>query len=200
MNEEILKEIQYSINKIAKIIDISTKKAQENICKKMNLGIIKYQIDQYDIYLKNIKKGKYKNKFHVYLYSFIIILENAYTNYMNAPCYTVIESQGFNANESLTNTKYLYERAANELYTVAYLFNISDNSNCHINENILNRICDKSIVIFSSSAIAAKYLKIVEMAPITDILDTYKILFDASDGDNPTIKELMGLNAANILI
>ena len=34
MKDEMLKQIQYSINLIDMFIDISTKKARENICKK----------------------------------------------------------------------------------------------------------------------------------------------------------------------
>ena len=181
MKNEMLKEIQYSINLIDKFINISTKKARENICKKMNLEIIRYQIDQYNFYLKSIDKDKYKNKYHMYLYSSIIILDKMYANYINAPEFKEIESKGFTADESLTNTKYLYERAAKELCTVAYLFDISDESCSYINENTLNQIDDKSIIIFTSSAIAARYFNIVEMAPITDKLEQYITSFDKSD-------------------
>lgn len=200
MKKEILTEIRYSIDQIDKIIDISTKKARENICKKMDLGIIKNQIDQYKLYLKSIKQNKYKNKYHMYLYSSIIILDKMYANYINAPECKEIESKGFNTDETLTNTKNFYERAAKELYTVAYLFDISDKPCSYINKDTLNRIDDKSIIIFAVSTMAARYFNIVEMTPIIDKLEQFITSFNKSDGNKPTIKELMGLHTATILV
>lgn len=59
--------------------------ARENICHKIDLGIIRHQIDQYYMYIKSIKKSNYTNKYHKYLYSPIANLEETSKNYMKLP-------------------------------------------------------------------------------------------------------------------
>ena len=71
IHEEILEKIQISINQVVLVINLSTKKSRVNICKRLNINIIKDLIKQYDFCLKSIKKGIYQNKYHMYLYSYI---------------------------------------------------------------------------------------------------------------------------------
>ena len=50
MKLETKKEIQYSIDRISKIIIISFKRTRENISKRMDLNIVKNHIEQYNLY------------------------------------------------------------------------------------------------------------------------------------------------------
>lgn len=203
-NEEVDKikiniknQIIISLNKILKLIDVSILRARENISKNMNTEFLIEQINEYYDFLKRINEKKFDDKFHNYLYSSFSELASSMSNVNN----TIVSKnpdKGFNADKHLINTDELFKRASKELYTVARIFDISDDS---VNKNcLLSEIPNKNKIDFVIRAMAARTFNIVEIAPIKELLDKYSDSFVKEDGKNPNFKELMGLCGANIYI
>lgn len=149
--------------------------------------------------MRVINKNKQNNIFHKYLYSCISDLESSIIK-VNEPFYSELPTKGFKADKQLTDTKYLFERTANELYAASCLFNISDDSYYEYNKELSNKVPIKNSFDFSIRVMVDRSFNIVEMAPITELLDTYKMFFEENDGKNANLKELMGLCSSNIHI
>ncbi|KAK8865413.1 hypothetical protein M9Y10_010959 [Tritrichomonas musculus] len=203
MRNEIKKEQKIAISKATKLIDMSIKKARDNIIKRMNIDVLSDQINEYYDFLSLVPQNKYDNKFHKYLYSSITKLTEVMNTYKITPRCEKCEKDEKGTiildklEEDINNFK---RRASNELFVVSELFNISKKSLRDFNSKLSKKIDLKSIFNFSACSMLARSLNIVEMAPITDLLENYKNIFNEQDGENPDIKEIMGLHAANIYI
>lgn len=193
----IKNQIIVSLNKILKLIDSSILRARENISKNMNTELLIEQINEYYDFLKRINEKKFDDKFHNYLNSSFSDLTSSMSN-VNNFIVSKNPDKGFNAGEHLINTDKLFKRASKELYTVAHIFDISDD---YVNKNrLLSEIPNKNKIDFAIRVMAARTFNIVEITPIKELLDKYSDSFVKEDGKNPTFKELMCLCGANIYI
>ena len=200
MKEKYIKEIDLSIKKIIKLIQISVKRVRGNISRMMNMEILENRISECCSYFESIEKNSYHNKFHDYLYSSISEFLEEVNTYKKSRTIDESINEGFDEIESLKNTDDLYKKAAIELNTVAHIFPISDQSLYDSNKQLSKLFTDEEKQNFQVIIMFARSLNIVEMSPIACLLDSYSKNFDPSKGNNPSIKEIMGLFGANIYI
>lgn len=176
MKNLISEKIKESINRIIKLINISKIRARENISRKITVAQLIEQINEYHDFLTRINDKNYTNKFHKYLYKSITSLSNDLQK-IHKINVSQIPPKGFNANESLKNIDSLLERAANELYTVSHIFDISDNSNNQMIFDLSKKIDSGKAINFAIMIMTARNLNMVEMVPISEILDKFTELF-----------------------
>lgn len=200
MKEKYIKEIDLSIKKIIKLIQISVRRVRGNISRMMNMEILENRISECCSYFESVEKNSYHNKFHDYLYSAISEFLEEVNTYKKSRNIDESINEGFDEIESLKNTDDLYKKAAIELNTVAHIFQISDQSLYDSNKQLSKLFTDEEKRYFQVSIMFARSLNIVEMSPIACLLDSYSKNFDPSKGNNPSIKEIMGLFGANIYI
>lgn len=197
MKTEISKEIKNAITKLTKLQEISIINARENIIKRMDANIIDQQTNSYIGELKF--DTKIKNKFDEYL---LLSKNELYTlNKKNKiiNSHEKIPTKHLDV-ESLKDTKNIYERAAKELHTVAYLFKISDDLPAETIFKLTSKIDDDSAVEFPIITMIARCFNIVEISPISKEINTHFKQFNPSEGSNPTLRELMGLQSSVIQI
>lgn len=147
MKKEISSEIEKSLDRVLKLIQVSTKRARENISRNMNINLLLNQVEEYRSFLMSIKTKQYNDKFHKYLDSSISELFESTKFNINSYAKSV-PSVGFNANESLKNIDDLLKRVSDELNTVIHIFNISDDYK--LNDNDSKIISSEDILNCSS--------------------------------------------------
>lgn len=199
MKKEISDKISESVKRLIKLLNISKIRAIENTSKRIKVDFLIDQINEYKDFLNIINDRKYTNKFHKYLYESITSLSNELKNFYD-PRFSEIPQKGFNINESLTNTDSLIKRAANEIFTLTHIFDISDEANKDKISELSERIDSKKAFKLSYMAMITRCLNMVEMIPIAKELNQFKKLFVTENGENPNSKEIMGLLSASIYI
>lgn len=195
MKTEISEEIKKAISKITKLQEISIVNARENIIKRIDINIINRQTDSY---INEIQfSEKIKSKFDEYI---LASKKELYSlNKIPINC-EEIPSKGFIIDESIKDTKNINERAAKELNTVAYLFEISNDIPVDSISKLTSKIDDDSAIQYPLISMIARSFNIVEIAPVANGIVSHFKLFDPSEGSNPTLRELMGLQSAIIQI
>ena len=199
MESIISDEIEKAIKLLYKIQEKSIIKARENISKQMDINII---MDQIKLYIDNILcKETIKSKFDMYLKeSKDEILKIKRQQIKLQIDHDKIPTEKCIFDESILDITNICERASKELITVAHLFKISDESKNEMNSVLSKRIKADASIELPVIAMAARAFNIVEMSPIANILPQFIILFDKSDGEEPSLRELMALLSANIFI
>ncbi|KAK8897653.1 hypothetical protein M9Y10_015616 [Tritrichomonas musculus] len=200
LKAKISNKIQKAISKIQKLPDLSILKSRGIMYRRIPINYLKDQAKEIeDIF--SIPFGK--NKCCYYLDLALSSINKAKTFFnVKEIMYRKIQKTTFIDYESIRDCTKLCIRASDELKTVAHLFKISNIE--YDSDRLYNKFASKfnnrQITHFCVSVKTARIFNIVEMAPISSKLELFSENFDPSEGSNPNLKELMGLQSAVIHI